>query len=117
MLVNKTTGAKIASKVKMANTPWQRMKGLMFEKKELFDYALVFSLPKESIMQASIHMIFVFFPIDIVFLDKNKKVVEIANNIKPFTPNYAPKKPAKFLIELQAGKASGVKNGNFLEWD
>jgi len=116
MLVNKTTGKTIIEKTRLASTAWNRLRGLMFEKQELFDYALVFCLPREGIMPASIHMLFVFFPIDIVFLDKNKKTVDIVRGIKPFTPNYAPKNPAKFFIELPETMAKGIKLGDVLEW-
>ena len=114
MLANKST--VIMPKVRFADTSWLRLKGLMFENQSLFDYALVFDLPEESVLHATIHMLFVFFPIDIVFLDKNKNVVDIVKGIKPFTPSYSPKKPAKFLIELPEGKANGIKEGDILDW-
>ena len=44
-------------------------------------------------------MLFVFCPIDVLFLDKNKKVVEIKENFMPFT-FYTPKNKAKYVIEL-----------------
>ncbi len=116
MLFNKTTGKKIAEKVKIAANSWQRFKGLMFEKKERFDYALVFDFGQEKKMGASIHMLFVFFPIDAIYLDSEKKVADIAKNLQPFSLNYTPKKKARFLVELpvQAGKA--VSLGDQLEW-
>ncbi|MDD5148265.1 MAG: DUF192 domain-containing protein [Candidatus ainarchaeum sp.] len=117
MLVNKSTSKKIMPKVRLADNSWLRLKGLMFENQAVFDYALVFDLPSESVLHATIHMLFVFFPIDIVFLDKGKKVVDIVRGIQPFTPSCSPKKPAKFLIELPAGKASGIKEGDLLEWN
>ena len=45
-------------------------------------------------------MFFVFYPIDVLFLDKNKIVVEIKENFKPFT-FYNPKKKSKYILELQ----------------
>lgn len=116
MLINKSNSAKIISKVRLADSSWLRLKGLMFENEKLFDYALVFAFPFESKVNATIHMLFVFFPIDVIFLDKNKKVVDIVKGLKPFTPSCSPKKPAKFLIELPEGKAAGIKEGNILEW-
>ena len=43
---------------------------------------------------ASVHMLFVFFPLDLVFLDKNKRVVDKKEGFRPFSLNYTPKKPA-----------------------
>jgi uncharacterized membrane protein (UPF0127 family) len=116
MLFNKTTGKRVIARVVLAGTPWQKMKGLMFEDPTRFDYALVFVLPRESIVNASIHMLFVFFPIDVVYLDKGKRVVDIVKNLQPFALGYSPKKPAKFFVELPAGKAKGIKLGHKLEW-
>lgn len=116
MLTNKRTGKKILGRVLVADTHWLRMKGLMFEDPNSFNYALVFSLPRESIANASIHMLFVFFPIDVVYLDKGKKVVDIVKGLAPFSLGYVPKKPAKFFIELPAGKSKGIKLGDWLEW-
>lgn len=116
MLFNKTRKKQIIEKVLFASTHWAKLKGLMFESKERFDYALVFLLPKESVMQATIHMVFVFFPIDVVYLDRNKKVVDIMKNLQPFTPSYAPKKPSKFFIELPVGKSRGIDLGDELDW-
>jgi uncharacterized membrane protein (UPF0127 family) len=61
-------------------------------------------------------MLFVLFPIDVVYLDKNKRVVDIARNLRPFALNYTPKKPAKYLIELPASSSREVAPGERLEW-
>lgn len=116
MLFNKTTGKELMVKSKLAKTHWEKMKGLMFEDFKKFDYALIFVLPRESLSSAAIHMLFVFFPIDLIYLNKGKKVVDIARNVQPFSLGYSPKKPSKFFVELPAGKALGVKIGHELEW-
>lgn len=116
MLLNRTRGKEIQAKVRIAEDPFSRMKGLMFENENKFDYALVFELPSESRIRASIHMMFVFFPIEVVYLDSQKKVVDIAK-VNPWTLNYTPKKPAKYFIELKSGLSKGIKAGDFLEWN
>jgi len=70
--------------------------GLMFSKPK----TLIFIFKREKII--SLHMFFVFFPIDVLFLDKNKKIVEIKENFKPFT-FYTPKNKALYIIELPRG--------------
>ena len=105
----------IIKKVKHAKTAWQRTKGLMFEDKKKFDYALVFEFPRESKIGTSLHMIFVFFPIDVLFLDKDKKVVDKVT-LPPFQPNYTPKKAAKYVVEMPEGKAKKVRAGSTITW-
>ncbi len=116
MLFNKTKKKQIIANVRIAAAPWERMRGLMFEDAKKFNYALVFELPQESKLHAAIHMLFVFFPIDVVWLDSGKKVVDIVKGIQPFTPNYTPKKPAKYFVELPAGKSLGIALGDVLQW-
>ncbi|MBT4597121.1 MAG: DUF192 domain-containing protein [Candidatus Diapherotrites archaeon] len=111
---------KVGNKTLMKNvrtckTSWQRMKGLMFEDKKKFNYALVFEFPKESKIGSSLHMIFVFFPIDVLFLNSKKEVVD-KTTLQPFNPNYTPKKAAKYVIEMPQGKAKGTKVGDKVSW-
>ncbi len=115
MLFNSTTGKKIISKTRFAQGFFGNMKGLVFEREENFDYALVFPLPYESRFGASVHMMFVFFPIDIVFLDAQKKVVDKAT-LRPWMINYTPRAAAKYFIELPIGCGEKIKVGDTLEW-
>ena len=72
--------------------------GLMFSKKQ--KKSLIFKFNKEIIIH--LHMFFVFYPIDVLFLDKNKIVVDIKENFKPFT-FYKSKKKAMYAVELPNG--------------
>ena len=116
MLLNKTKNDKIMENVRVADTHWKRMKGLMFEDAKNFDYALVFELDRESRKMASVHMMFVFFTIDVLFLNNEKKVVDVIRELKPFTPNYTPKKRCRYFVEMPAGKTKNVSMGDTLEW-
>jgi len=101
MLILKKSNKKIqiAKKVVFRKNTFSQGIGLMFHKK-IVDEAHIFIFDKER--NIPVTMFFVFFSIDILFLDKNKKVVELKENFKPFT-NYYPKNLAKYLIELPAG--------------
>ena len=66
--------------------------GLMFSKKR----NLLFEFDKE--IKITLHNFFVFYPINLVFLDKDKKVIEIKRNFKPFT-FYTSKQKARYLLE------------------
>ena len=47
-------------------------------------------------------MLFVFYPIDVIFLDGKKKVVDLKENFRPWT-FYKSKRPAKYVIECPKG--------------
>jgi uncharacterized membrane protein (UPF0127 family) len=62
-------------------------------------------------------MFFVFFPIDLIFLDGEMKVIEIKENFFPFTLYYS-KNKASYVIELPAGtiKSTMTEPGDRLEF-
>ncbi|MFH1895770.1 MAG: DUF192 domain-containing protein [archaeon] len=115
MLYNRTSKKTVIEKTRIAKTFFERFKGLMFSAKP--DYALIFELEKEGKINASIHMLFVFYPIDVVYLDSRKKVVDIKLGFKPFELNYTPKKPAKYFIEFPTGIIENkISLNDKLEW-
>lgn len=78
--------------------------GLMFSRKLKDSEALLFEFESEA--KWAIHMFFVFFPIDVVWLDKNMSVVDVKKG-RPFDFLLIPKKKAKYVLELNAN--SGIK--------
>ena len=92
-----TLGKKI-SKAKYCNSIFSKFKGLMFSNKLKKGRSII--LVGNNL---SLHMFFVFFPIDIVYLDSNKKVVEIRQAI-PFLSFIRPKKKSKYVIEMNRGE-------------
>jgi len=95
MIKNKTRNIIVAKKVAYCKTVLSKTFGLMFKRKT--DKALIFVFKKEKII--NIHMFFVFFPIDVLWLDKNKKVIQLKEHLKPFRYIKA-KRPAKYIIEF-----------------
>lgn len=113
MLLNMTKNHLISSRVVFANTTFDKFRGLMFKNKKDVNYALVFDFNKALKDSAAIHMFFVFFPIDVVYL-RDSKVVDLHRAVKPFTAYLAPKTHADTLIELPQGTIwkSGISIGD-----
>ena len=64
----------------------------------------------------SLHNFFVFYPLEIVLLDENKKVIAIKEEFKPFTFWSYQEKKAKYVLELGLEKSKEIcKIGNVLE--
>ena len=99
MIKNISKKKKIIDKHKVADTIATRGIGLMFSRKSKFNYGLVFDLERETRIGASIHMFFVFFPINIVFLDASKRVVAFKLNLRPFGMT-TPSRKCRYVIEL-----------------
>ncbi|MBI2548631.1 DUF192 domain-containing protein [Candidatus Woesearchaeota archaeon] len=99
MIQNQTKKTTLVANVIYARTSWQKARGLMFQK-PLQNTALIFPFTKEKLVP--LHMCFVSFPIDVLFLNKDKQIVEIKENFTPWH-FYKPKKKASFVIELPQG--------------
>ncbi|MBI2499194.1 DUF192 domain-containing protein [Candidatus Woesearchaeota archaeon] len=74
---------------------FKKFRGLMFSKKR----NLIFDLCKETRIGAMIHMFFVFYPIDVYWLNEKKEIVDERVNLKPFMIAI-PKKKARYIIEI-----------------
>jgi len=91
---NSTRKTILSRNAKVCSSIFSKSIGLMFSKK---GKSLVFIFEREKIIP--LHMLMVFYPIDVLFLDKNKVVVEIKENFMPFA-FYTPKNKALYIIEL-----------------
>lgn len=84
------------------------------------DSGLLMKFPHDSTW--SIWMKDMKVPLDIVWLDKNKKVVYIVKNALPELSTdvtFIPKDPARYVIELPAGSVekAAIKTGSFVVFD
>ena len=107
---NATTGKTISSRIEKADTFMSRFLGLM-PKKTLGDEEGLLLDPCSSI-----HMFFMSFPIDAVFLDRENNVVMILENFQPWKVSPFVKKAVRTL-ELPAGRSKGrITEGDRLEF-
>ncbi|MGM0754163.1 MAG: DUF192 domain-containing protein [Bacillota bacterium] len=79
-----------------------RLKGLMFRKRPLEEEGL-WIIPCNSI-----HMFFMNFPIDAVFLDQEQKVIKLVPDLQPWKMTF-PVKHAHSVIELPAGSIKRLR--------
>ncbi len=102
MLTNRTRHTTLASHVDIAQSPWQRMKGLLGMEQFPLGKALVITRCQ------SIHMFFMKFPIDVIFCDRNNQVVGLCEGIKPFglSPIFF---KAAYAVELPVGSIASSK--------
>ena len=103
-IVNDTKKTVLSEKAICCTSLLRKASGLMFSPQK----DLLFIEQQEKIIP--LHMFFVFYPIDVVYLDGSRKVVEIKEHFLPFT-FYTPKKKAQYVLELKSGviHASGTK--------
>jgi uncharacterized membrane protein (UPF0127 family) len=104
----------ICSKTVLRTSVFSRGTGLMFHSR-IHDEAHVFLFEKPR--KVALTMMFVFFPIDVLYLDKNRRIVEIKEDFRPFA-EYHPEKESAYVIELPAGtvKAKKLKINNSMQF-
>ena len=101
-------GTIVCERCLLAETALTRMRGLLGRRQ----------LPSgEGILlkpASSVHMAFMRFPIDAVFLDRELRVVKVASDLRPWRA--AGSRGAKAVLEIPAGEAErrGVTVGDRL---
>lgn len=92
-------GKPIANEISYAKNIFSQMLGLMLHKSIPEDFALIFVLKRPDTV--GVHMLFMLFPIDVIFLDTDKKIIGTAT-LKPWT-GYKRMKGIKYIIEMSQG--------------
>ena len=94
-IVNERTGEVIAAKAALLAGPLARMKGLLGRSGLDQDEAVILR------PCASLHTAFMRFNLDVVFLDKQGRVLKVARDLRPF--RMTSKWGAHDAIEMAAG--------------
>ncbi|WP_254524153.1 DUF192 domain-containing protein [Natrinema caseinilyticum] len=98
----------LARRVEIADSLVSRTRGLMFRRSLPTEYALVF--PFGSAKTRDLHMLFVFVPIDAVWVVDD--VVQRVERLHPWR-SFA-RERADLIVELPAGAAADVEPGDRL---
>ncbi len=95
----------------LAITDEERQLGLMFREKINPDQGMLFVFEEEGIH--SFWMKNMRFSLDILWLDKDKRIVHIERKVPPGKnppyPSYSPVYPAKYVLELKPGSVDEHK--------
>lgn len=99
--------------IEIADDNESRTRGLMFRDSMPDSHGMLFIFPREE--QRSFWMKNTRIPLDIFYFDAQLKLVSVSENVKPCrTANcrsYPSTGPAKYVLELNAGKAEALGVG------
>src|SRR5262245_35165943 len=109
-IYHRATGRCLAEEVTLANTFFKRLRGLMFRRRLGEAEAIWLRLCN------GVHTFWMFFAIDVIFLDQQLRIVKLVENMRPFRVT-RPHLAAGSVLELSAHKISqaGLKVGDQLE--
>lgn len=102
-------GSDVATHLRPAHTHWTRMKGLLGTKDLPAGHGLWIRPCNQ------VHMYFMRYPIDLVFIDADHRVVRLIEN-QPISSISPKVREAHSVLELPVGaiRASGVREGDAL---
>lgn len=93
--------------VELATTNAMRARGLMDRTQLAADHGMLFVFARQA--PQTFWMKDTLIPLDILYFDKDRKLVSMQLNVPPCKadpcPIYPSNKPAKYVLELQAGMA------------
>ena len=108
-VVNETKNQTISECAQIKNSFWGRFKGLMISPKK----DIILEARHQGIAETTIHMAFMLYPIDVIWVNEDMEVVDIKKDVKPsMWKMHKPKKPARYIIELGMGNTQDTTVGD-----
>ena len=114
-VVNESRGAGISSDAELRESFWGRFLGLMLSGRK----DVVLAARQDGVSESTIHMLFMLYPIDVVWVNSKMVVVDVKKNVpafNPFKPStwkvHKPCSPARYVVELAVGQAGQTQKGD-----
>ena len=122
MIKNLTKKKILVKDLEIASSVSKKTRGLMLRKALASDSGILMLFEYDR--KHEIWMFAMRFPIDIVFIDKNKRIVDIKHSVKPMGKNpktwriYRPREACRYVLEVNSGhvERTGTEIGDTLEF-
>ena len=91
--------------------------GMMWRKSMSKEMGMLFLMPEEKIQ--SFWMKNTYIPLDIIYINSERRVVSIIDNAKPMSEKPLPSmEPANSILEVSGGTCAklGIQHGNLWRW-
>ena len=111
-------GRNVSFVVEVADTPSKREMGLQYRRDLAADRGMIFLFPAES--QQSFWMKNTPLPLDMIFINRERKIVGIVEQTVPFSLDpRSVTAPSQFVLEINGGlaKRHAIKAGDAVRFD
>lgn len=88
----------------------------MFRKRIEFNEGLVLVQQRAGVMNTAVHMLFVFTDLAVIWIDGDNQVVDVVV-AKSWHPHYAPRQPARFILECSPERAAEFHVGDQIRFE
>lgn len=112
-----TDSTEIKLDIEIADTDYDIQTGLMYRSSMETNQGMLFVF--DDVVERYFYMKNTQIPLDIIYLDANRKIVSFQKNAKPFDETSLPSNvPAKYVLEVNAGMSDvwSVKEGDSISF-
>ena len=114
-LRRRRTGEIILARLRWCSSFWCRLRGLTWRSGLAPGQGLALVEAAESRVGTAVHMLFMFFPIAVVWLDSGGRVVD-TRLARPWRPIYVPRAPARYIVGAAPALLGLVAVGDELDF-
>ena len=93
-----------------------RLRGLMFRSSLPKNQGLLLVEGRDSRIDTSIHMLFVYMVLAVIWINSGQSVVD-AILARAWRPAYAPRSPARYILEIHPERLTEFKIGDRIEFE
>ena len=93
-----------------------RLRGLMFRSSLAPDEGLLLVEARDTRLETAIHMLFVFMELAVIWINSENIVVDTVL-ARSWRPAYAPRQPARYILEIHPNRLSEFKIGDLVEFN
>ena len=101
--------------IKYCDTFFTQLRGFTFRSRLAPDEGLLLVGKRDSRLDSSIHMLFVFFDLSVIWIDSGLKVVDKVL-AKSWHPAYFSKQPARYVLEIHPERWGDFEIGDGVEF-
>ncbi len=114
-IVNAETGQTLVARARWCDTFAAKLRGFTFRRHLPADSGLVLVEKTDSRLGSSIHMLFVWMPLGVVWVNDAGMVVD-TTLAKPWRLSYVPRAAARYVIEASPAILERVRPGDPLSF-
>ncbi|MFV0541860.1 MAG: DUF192 domain-containing protein [Aestuariibaculum sp.] len=118
LTIFKIDSTTVTLDIEIADTDYDVQTGLMYRDSMKTNHGMLFIFEDEA--PRYFYMKNTKIPLDIIYIDSQKKIVNFQKNAKPFNENSLPSNvPAQYVLEINAGLVDtwALKLGDRVNWD
>jgi uncharacterized membrane protein (UPF0127 family) len=115
-VIHAESGKVLVPQARWCDSFASKLRGFTWRRALAADDGLVLVQGGDSRVNSAIHMLFVFFDLGVIWVNEGGEVVDTAL-ARPWRLHYAPRAPARYVVEAHPDVISQVQIGDRIQFD